>query len=419
MFYFIAIVLLFIASSFFSGSETALTAANKIKIQARADAGDKKSQRLLKTVKNTEEFIAGILIANNIPNIILPSLVTIVALEYGWNVGVSTAILTVLIIIFAEVLPKSVAAAYPDRLAYVVYPITRTMLIILKPFTVFLNALTRVVIKMLGRDEDNQASFSKEEMRTMVDIGHDEGTFKNEEMHRLKGMLDFETLNVADVMQTPRIHIQGIPADTDFETARSILNENQFSRYPIYDGDLDHIVGVFHTKFFVGWTLEPDKLIKDFSDLNPLYVYEFQPVQWVFKQMLQEKKHFAIVHDEYGGTEGIITHEDLIETMIGQDIEDETDLDDKLIGNQTEHEIVCDGKITLRRLNNAFNTNIPEGEDNLAGFILNKLGYVPEVGESLYHEELTFEILSIDDKRIETVLITKEDLEVDEEDSQS
>lgn len=272
---------------------------------------------------------------------------------------------------------------------------------------------------MLGRDDDNQASFSKEEMRTMVDIGHDEGTFKHDEMHRLKGMLDFETLNVADVMQTPRIHIQGIPADTDFETARSILNENQFSRYPIYDGDLDHIVGVFHTKFFVGWTLEPDKLIKDFSDLNPLYVYEFQPVQWVFKQMLQEKKHFAIVHDEYGGTEGIITHEDLIETMIGQDIEDETDLDDKLIGNQTEHEIVCDGKITLRRLNNAFNTNIPEAEDNLAGFILNKLGYVPEVGESLYHEELTFEILSIDDKRIETVLITKDDLEDDEEHSQS
>lgn len=113
MFYFIAIILLFIASSFFSGSETALTAANKIKIQARADAGDKKSQRLLKTVKNTEEFIAGILIANNIPNIILPSLVTIVALEYGWNVGISTAILTVLIIIFAEVLPKSVAAAIP------------------------------------------------------------------------------------------------------------------------------------------------------------------------------------------------------------------------------------------------------------------------------------------------------------------
>lgn len=404
----IAIILLFIASSFFSGSETALTAANKIKIQTRAENGDKKSQKLLKTVTNTDEFISGILIANNIPNIILPSLVTIVALEYGFNVGIATGILTVCIIIFAEVLPKSVAAAFPDRIAYFVYPLTRVILTVLKPVTFLLNAFTHLVIKVLGRNQGAQTSFSKEEMRAMVDIGYTEGTFENEEMYGLKGMLDFPNLNVADVLQTPRIDVQGITADTNFEEAREIFLQNQFSRYPVYKEDLDHIIGVFHTKFFIPWSREPEKQVKKFADLNPLYVYEFQRVSSVFKQMLQKKKHFAIVHDEYGGTEGIITHEELIEAMIGQDIEDETDIDDFLIEKQTDSEIICDGKITLRRLNTVFQTRIPEEEDNLAGFCLGQLGYVPQVGEVLKYEHLTFEILDADTKKIRTVKITKE-----------
>ncbi|WP_353625834.1 CNNM domain-containing protein [Bacillus sp. JCM 19041] len=197
----LAIILLFIASSFFSGSETALTATNKIKLQTKAANGDKKSERLLKLVTNADEFIPGILIANNVPNIILPSLVTIVALDYGLNVGIATGVLTVAIIIFAEVLPKSVAAAFPERIAYIVYPLTNILLKLLKPFTFLLNAFTRLVIKLLGKNEIDQASFSKDEMRAMVDIGHVEGTFENDEVNRLKGMLDFHQLNVADVLK--------------------------------------------------------------------------------------------------------------------------------------------------------------------------------------------------------------------------
>lgn len=403
----IAIILLFVASSFFSGSETALTAANKIKIQTRADNGDKKSQKLLKTVKNTEEFISGILIANNIPNIILPSLVTIVALEYGLNVGIATGVLTVAIIIFAEVLPKSIAAAFPDRIAYMVYPITRYMLILLKPFTFMLNGLTRIVIRFLGRNQSGEVTFSKEEMRAMVDIGHTEGTFGNAEVYGLKGVLDFSTLNIGDVMKTPRIDVKAIDADADYETARRIIMENQHSRYPIYEENIDNIIGVFHTKFFVEWSISPEKHIKEFSDLEPMRVYEFQRVSQVFKEMLQEKRHFAVVNDEFGGTEGIITHEELIEAMIGQDIEDETDIHDILIESQSDNEIVCDGKITLHRLNNVFRSRIPEEEDNLASFCLMHFGDIPEIGESFEYGSLKFEIMDSDERRIKTVKITK------------
>ncbi|MFB4158490.1 hemolysin family protein [Geomicrobium sp. JSM 1781026] len=411
----IAIFLLFLASSFFSGSETALTATNKIKLQSKAANGDKRSANLLKLVENSEEFISGILIANNVPNIILPSLVTIVALEYGINVGIATAVLTVMIIIFAEVLPKSIAAAYPERVSHIVYPFTYILLKVLKPFTYLLNMFTRFVIRVLGRGNEDEATFSKDEMRAMVDIGHTEGTFAPDEMQRLKGMLDFTKLNVSDILKTPRIDIQAIPVEYTFEQAKEILSNNQYTRYPIYEGDIDHIVGVFHSKFALQWITEPDRTVREVSDLSPLYVHEFQAVNSVFKKMLQEKKHFAVVHDEYGGTEGIVTHEDLIEAMIGQDIEDETDTYGSFIVKQTDHEIICEGKLTLHRLNNVFSTNIPEDEDNLAGFLLAQYGGLPEIGEVIKFNNLRFEILEADEKKISQVRITKHDEEEESE----
>ncbi|WP_413379459.1 hemolysin family protein [Alkalihalobacillus sp. 1P02AB] len=402
----IAIILLFIASSYFSASETALTATNKIKLQIKAANGDKKSKKLLKLVTNAEEFIPGILIANNVPNIILPSLVTIVALQYGLPVGIATGVLTVLIIIFAEVLPKSIAAAFPEKISYLVYPSTKIMLIILKPLTYLLNAFTRLVIKIIGQDDGNKATFSKDEMRAMVDIGHTEGTFENEEMYRLKAMLDFQHLNVADVLKTHRTEVQGISVDTTFDEAKEILLSNQFTRYPVYEENLDNIVGVFHSKFFLNWSREPEQKIIKFSD-PPLFVYTFQPINWVFRKMMKEKKHLAIVLDEHGGTEGIITHEDLIETMIGQDIEDETDIDDHLLDQHTDSTIICDAKISLRRLNNVFQTDIPEEYDNLAGFLLHQFGYLPKVGEELNDGKLLFEIVEADSRKLIRVKITK------------
>lgn len=215
----IGIIVLFIASSYFSGSETALTATNEMKLQLKAANGDKKAARLLKLVDNPDLFIPGILIANNVPNIVLPSMVTIVALEFGWNIGITTAVLTVLIIIFAEVLPKSIAAAFPERIAHIVYYPTMVILIILKPFIFLLNLLTRTIVRLLGRGQEDPVTISKAEMRAMVDIAHTEGTFKNDEMYRLKSVLDFQSLNVSDVLKTHRVEMQCLPIDTSFEEA--------------------------------------------------------------------------------------------------------------------------------------------------------------------------------------------------------
>ena len=412
---FIAIFLLFIASSYFSGSETALTATNKMKLRMKASAGDEKAERLLKLVDSPTIFIPGILIANNLPNIVLPSLVTIVALQYGWNVGVTTAILTVLIIIFAEVMPKSIAAAFPERISHIVYYPTMAILFVLRPFIWLLNLLTRTTIRLLGQDADSNTTISRSDMRAMVDIGHTEGTFENEEVYGLKGVLDFSNLNVADVLQTPRIELDGLSADTTFGEAKETLLDSRYSRYPVYEGDLDNIIGVFHAKFFVAWSDHPEKSIKEFTDLEPMTVYEFQPIKTVFQRMLKENKHMAIVLDEFGGTEGIVTNEELIETLIGQDIQDETDVDGILIKRQTRNEILCDSKIPLHFLNNTFNTHIPEDEDNLAGFILSEFEDIPEVGDTMTHDNLTFEIVEAEERKINTVKITKEEKEEEDE----
>src|SRR5690625_377429 len=395
------------ASSYFSGSETALTATNEMKLQLKSASGDKKAARLLKLVNNPDLFIPGILIANNVPNIVLPSLVTIVAMEYSWHIGITTGVLTVLIIIFAEVVPKSIAAAFPERIAHIVYFPTMIILFILKPFIYLLNLLTRNVIKLLGQDPDQQVTISKPEMRAIVDIGHTEGTFKSDEMYRLKSVLDFKSLNVADVLKTHRVEMETISIDTSFEEVHAFLLENQYTRYPIYDGDSDHIVGVFHSKFMLRWAKNPKKHIREIADMDPLYVYEFNSLDTVFKQMMKEKKHIAIVLDKYGGTEGLITHEDLIETMIWQDIEDETDEDDSLIYDHTETQIICDAKLPLHRLNNVFKINIPEEADNVAAFIIHMLGYLPKAGETFTYNNLEFKVLHVNERRVNRVEINK------------
>ena len=407
IFVIIAIILLLFVSLFFSGSETALTSANRIKLQSKATNGDEKSAKLLQLVSKPSEFITSILIGNNIANIILPTLVTTMAIEYGFNVGIATAILTVTIILFAEIIPKSVAAAFPEQIASLVYPIITAIILILKPFTFLINKLTGLITKLLSRNEPETVSVSKEELRAIIDIADSEGMLQKEESYRIKGALDFRNLNVKDVLKTPRVEIVALPHISTYKEVKSVILENQFSRYPVYDEGIDNIIGVFHSKHLIHWSEEPHKSLEDFID-KPLIAYEFHSIQWVFRQMTIQKKHMAIVLDEYGGTEGILTHEDIIETMIGLEIEDETDLEgDQLIEKLTENEIVCDGKITLHTLNSFFGTEIPEEEDVLAAYLLKAFNNFPKENDMITSSNLTFKILKIDGRTIDKVQIIK------------
>nr|WP_239587854.1 CNNM domain-containing protein [Gracilibacillus alcaliphilus] len=403
-----AIIFLLFVSFFFSGSETALTAANKMKLQTKAKAGDKKANKMLELLSKPSEFITAILIGNNISNILLPTLVTMMAVEYGFNVGLASAILTVTIIICSEVIPKSIAASFPNRIASLVYPIIRLVVTILKPITFLLNGMTEFITKKLSNGEVQTEAVSKEELRAIVDIADSEGAFHKDESSRIRGAFDFYNLDVKDVLKTPRVEMVALENTATYEEVKEAVLANSYTRYPIYGEDMDDIIAIFHSKYLIAWSDDKSRSLSDFSDTEPLYVYEFNQIEEVFRKMMQEKKHMAVVLDEYGGTEGIVTHEDIIETMIGLEIEDETDAEENaLVEKHTDTEIICDGKITLHHLNNVFGTEIPEDEDVLAAYLLTQFSGFPQAGDSIERENLTFHILEVKERYISRVHIIK------------
>ncbi|WP_163969333.1 hemolysin family protein [Oceanobacillus halotolerans] len=410
----LAIIVLIFVSFFFSGSETALTATNKMRVQTKATNGDRKSEKLLALISKPQEFITAILIGNNISNILLPTLVTMLAIEYGFNVALASAILTITIIIVSEVIPKSVAATFPDRISYIVLPVIRFIVWVLKPFTLLLNGLTGFIIRFLSKGEKENTTISKEEFRAMVDIADTEGTFEKEESHRIKGLLDFYNLNVNDALKTPRVDMIALPYTATYEEVRDIVLRNPFTRYPVFKEDMDEIIGIFHSKFLISWSMEPEKPLDTYIDTDSLMVYEFHSIELIFRKMTQEKKHMAIVLDEYGGTEGIITLEDIIEAMIGLEIEDETDTDgDQLIEKLTDTELICNGKIPLNRLNSIFDTEIPEEEDVLVGYLLREMNGFPKEGDTLKRGNITFTILGTEGRTIKRVQLIKEESTID------
>ncbi len=385
-----------------------------MRVQTKATNGDRKSEKLLALISKPQEFITAILIGNNISNILLPTLVTMLAIEYGFNVALASAILTITIIIVSEVIPKSVAATFPDRISYIVLPVIRFIVWVLKPFTLLLNGLTGFIIRFLSKGEKENTTISKEEFRAMVDIADTEGTFEKEESHRIKGLLDFYNLNVNDALKTPRVDMIALPYTATYEEVRDIVLRNPFTRYPVFKEDMDEIIGIFHSKFLISWSMEPEKPLDTYIDTDSLMVYEFHSIELIFRKMTQEKKHMAIVLDEYGGTEGIITLEDIIEAMIGLEIEDETDTDgDQLIEKLTDTELICNGKIPLNRLNSIFDTEIPEEEDVLVGYLLREMNGFPKEGDTLKRGNITFTILGTEGRTIKRVQLIKEESTID------
>lgn len=406
----IAIIILFFTSFFFSGSETALTAVNTMKLRTKAENGDISARKLLDLVSKPGEFITTILIGNNIANILLPTLVTAMAIDYGISVAIASAVLTISIIIVAEVIPKSVAATFPERVALTVRPVISFFVVILKPVTVVLNWLTETITRILSKGEMEKASVSKEELRTIVEIADSEGIFAKHESYRIRGVLDFRDLNVKDVLTTPRTEMEAISKESDYEEVRDFVIEQMYTRYPVYDKDMDDIIGVFHSKYLLQWSVDPTKPLMEYCDDDPIIIHEFQSVEFVLRKMTKERRHMAIVIDEFGGTEGILTHEDIIEAMLGFEIEDETDLrNDPLVESMTEVEIVCDGKITLHRLNSIFRTDIPEDEDTLSGYLFKEFNDFPVDGDTLEREALHFEVIEMEDQMIRKVYIRKTD----------
>lgn len=324
----IAIIILLFASIFFSISETALSAVNRMKLQSKAEQGENKANKIYQLLNKPSVYLTAIVIGKNVANIILISLVTLWSENREFNM-ILTILLAILgVIIICEVVPRAFAEAYPEKTTRWIYPILVGYIFVIKPLIIILNQLTKIIKNMVPNHSQEEQRFSKEEIRQIVTIAESQGAFNEVEKNRIQGVMNFEKLKITDIDTTPRINVTAFPSDISYEEAYETVVSNPYTRYPVYDEDIDHIIGVFHSKYLLAWSRKTSDDISNYIS-EPLFVNEHNRAEWVLRKMTVSRKHLAIVLDEYGGTDAIVSHEDLIEEMLGMEIEDEMDEEER------------------------------------------------------------------------------------------
>ncbi|MBU7217590.1 CNNM domain-containing protein [Staphylococcus gallinarum] len=324
----IAIIILLFASIFFSISETALSAVNRMKLQSKAEQGENKANKIYQLLNKPSVYLTAIVIGKNVANIILISLVTLWSENREFNMILTILLAIIGVIIICEVVPRAFAEAYPEKTTRWIYPILVGYIFVIKPLIIILNQLTKIIKNMVPNHSQEEQRFSKEEIRQIVTIAESQGAFNEVEKNRIQGVMNFEKLKITDIDTTPRINVTAFPSDISYEEAYETVVSNPYTRYPVYDEDIDHIIGVFHSKYLLAWSRKTTDDISNYIS-EPLFVNEHNRAEWVLRKMTVSRKHLAIVLDEYGGTDAIVSHEDLIEEMLGMEIEDEMDEEER------------------------------------------------------------------------------------------
>ncbi len=403
---YVFLIILIGFSSFFSMSETALMSLSKIRIRHMVEDNVKNAKLVEKLVENPQKLLGAILVGNNIVNILASALATTIASRISKNNGVAiaTGVMTVIVLIFGEITPKSLATQKSEAISLKVSKPIYFFVVILRPIEIIFTFISSFFIKILGGKTDvNHPYITEEELKTIVEVSEEEGVLENDEKQMIYNVFEFGDLQVKDVM-VQRVDIIAADTTASYEEIISIIKAEQFSRIPIYDESIDDIVGILNAK---------DLLLMDFQEetfdvtkvmREPYYTFEFKRITDLFAEMKKTRNHMAVVLDEYGGTVGIITIEDLIEEIVG-DIEDEYD-DEEEIEVVKEDEYVVSGSTRIADLNDMIGINIESEEfDSVGGFIIGQLGRFPEQAEEVQYQHIRFVVEDIDKNRIMKVRI--------------
>ncbi len=401
----VILVILILLSAFFSGSETALTSANKIKLRS-LEGKDPRVKRLLKIHDESVKMLSAVLIGNNIVNMAASALATVIAIRINLSVGIMTLIMTVLILIFGEITPKSLAAAHPEPIALAVSGIISALMWIFTPVIFVINLLASFVLKLFGIDlMGKKDALTESELRTFVDVSHEDGVIEKSEKKIINNVVDFGDSRARDIM-IPRIDVSLININASLEDVSAKFAEGLYSRLPVFAEDTDNIVGILNMKdvFFAD---KENFRIRDVMR-DAWYTYEMKRTNELLMDMKKNSVTMAIVLNEYGAAEGIITMEDLLEEIVGE-IRDEYDDDEiDLIRSIDKHdrEFDVDAGVKLDDLNDALGTDFEsEDYDSLGGLVIEKLDHLPMAGEKCEIKGARFEVISTGKNRIERVKI--------------
>ena len=401
----IIIVLCITMSAYFSATETAFSSLNRIRIKNMAEKGDKRAQLVLSLSENFDNMLSTILIGNNIVNILSASLATVLFVNWlGSEAGpsVSTAVTTVVVLIFGEISPKSIAKESPEKFAMFSAPILRVLMFVLTPFN-FLFGLWKKLLSVIFKSDDSR-SITEEELITIVEEAEQEGGIDEEESTLIRSAIEFSEVEVKDV-HTPRIQIEGVPEDATKDEIARVFTETGYSRLPVYKDSIDHIVGVIYHKDFHNYVYNTDKDIA--SIIRPaIFVTPNKKIDELLKELQQQKSHIAFILDEYAGTMGLVTLEDIVEELVGEIWDEHDEIVQEIVQiSDSEYHVL--GSADIEELFEQFEISEEIDVMTASGWVMNVLGRIPTEGDSFVYGNLTVTVLEMDEKRVGKISIVK------------
>ena len=404
----LSLILLLCLSAFFSSSETALLSISQMRIRTLVDEGNKRAMTLERVVSNKSKMLSAILIGNNVVNLSASSLITSLVINHFGNayVGIATGIITLLILIFGEISPKTMATLQAEKVALKVARIISVLMKILTPVIFIINLLAGGVLRLMGVDPNAKTdTITESELRTIVDVSHEEGVIESEERRMINNVVDFGDTQAKDVM-VPRIDMVFVEENTTYDELMEVYRENMFTRIPVYRDTTDNVIGIINMKDLLFYEKSTDFRLKNYLR-EAYFTYEFKKTSELFMEMRQNSVSLAIVLDEYGATAGLITLEDLLEELVGE-IRDEYDADElKSFQKLSDREYRVEGSMKLDDINDALELSLSsEDYDSVGGLIIGALDHVPVAGESVTVDDIRFVVEKMDKNRIEWVRMT-------------
>ena len=414
----IILVVLILLSGFFSSAETALTTCNKIKMRTLADNGNASAKRVLKITDNSGKMLSAILVGNNIVNLSASSISTSLVIGLWGNkaVGIATGIITLLILIFGEISPKTLATIHADNIALAYSGVISFLMKLLTPVIFLVNKMALGVLFILRVDPNKeQNTMTEDELRTIVDVSHEEGVIETEEREMINNVFDFGDAQAKEVM-VPRIDMTFADIDSTYDELLDIFREDHFTRLPVYEGSTDNVIGIINMKDLLLCENRERFAVRDILR-KPYYTYEHKNTAELLIEMRQSCNNIAIVLDEYGATAGLITLEDLLEEIVGE-IRDEYDDDEEdPLQKINDYEYMVQGSMNLEDLSEALDLDLTsEDYDSIGGYMIGLLDHLPTVGESVVTPDQVFlRVEDMEKNRINKIFVRRPEKKDEEE----
>lgn len=401
----IALIILVLLSAFFSSAETSLTTVNRVRLKTLAEEGNRRAKTTLEVLDKYGKMLSAILIGNNIVNLSASALATTLAIHIHFTVGIATAILTVVILIFGEIVPKNMAMINSEKMALLYASMISGLMKLLTPLIFVIDSLAKGIMKLFRVDADKKTAMTENELRTYVEVGHEDGVIESEEREMIYNVFDFGDAVAKDVM-IPRIDMVTVDKEATYEEVMEVFKDCMYTRIPVFEEDKDNIIGLINIKDFI---LVGDKAKFKISDIlrQAYYTYEFKKTADLLVEMRQKCFNVAFVLNEYGGTAGMITLEDLLEEIVGE-IRDEYDSDEEqLIQKMQDRTYLVEGSMKLSDINDELGTDLQsEDYDSIGGLIIEHLDRVPEDGAQIVTDQgIRLQVQGVSQNRILKVIM--------------